>query len=361
MTRVHNFSPGPAAIPLSALERARDEMLDFGGSGMSILEMSHRGKVYDAVHQEALDLVRRLLDVPESYDILFLQGGATQQFAQIPLNFRGPEQSADYIVAGAFGKKAFKEAAHTGRARIAATTEEADGKFFRVPEARECDFDPSAAYVHMTSNNTIMGTQSKTFPDTGAVPLVIDMSSDIMGVPCDVKKFALIYAGAQKNLGPSGVTLVIARRELIDSGRKDIPFIWQYRTQRDERSLANTAPTFGIYMLRNTLAWLEQMGGVPWATAQNQKKAELLYRTLEKRPELYRLSVQPASRSVMNVVWNLPSEELSTECVKRAAAAGLVGLKGHRIVGGLRASLYNAVSIESVQALCAFLERYQPE
>jgi phosphoserine aminotransferase len=360
MTRVHNFSPGPAAIPLPALERARDEMLDFAGSGMSIMEMSHRGKVYDAVHQEALDLVRRLMQVPAEYDILFLQGGATQQFAQIPLNFRGPEQSADYIVAGAFGKKAFKEAAHTGRARLAVSTEIAGGKFHRVPEARECEFDPAAAYVHMTSNNTIMGTESRTFPETGSVPLMVDMSSDIMGVEVDVSKCALIYAGAQKNLGPSGVTLVIARRELIDAGRTDIPFIWQYRTQRDERSLANTAPTFGIYMLRNTLAWLEQMGGVPWAAAENRKKADLLYRTLEKRPDLYHLSVEPASRSVMNVVWNLPTEEMSTECVRRATSAGLVGLKGHRVVGGLRASLYNAVSMESVQALVAFLDSYEP-
>lgn len=360
MTRVHNFSPGPAAIPLPALERARDEMLDFAGSGMSIMEMSHRGKVYDAVHQEALDLVRRLMQVPAEYDILFLQGGATQQFAQIPLNFRGPEQSADYIVAGAFGKKAFKEAAHTGRARIAASTEVAGGKFHRVPEARECEFDPHAAYVHMTSNNTIMGTESRSFPDTGDVPLMIDMSSDIMGVEVDVSKFALIYAGAQKNLGPSGVTLVIARRDLIDAGRTDIPFIWQYRTQRDERSLANTAPTFGIYMLRNTLAWLEQMGGVVWAAAENRKKADLLYRTLEKRPELYKLQVEPTSRSVMNVVWNLPTEEMSTECVRRATSQGLVGLKGHRVVGGLRASLYNAVSMESVQALAAFLDGYEP-
>jgi phosphoserine aminotransferase len=212
----------------------------------------------------------------------------------------------------------------------------------------------------MTTNNTIMGTESRVFPDTGAVPLFADASSDIMGVELDVSKFALLYAGAQKNLGPSGVTLVIAQRELIDRGRKDVPFIWQYRTQRDERSLANTVPTFGIYMLRNTLLWLEQMGGVSWAAAENRKKAALLYGTLEKRPDLYQLSVEPGSRSVMNVVWNLPTEEMSAECVKRATAAGLVGLKGHRVVGGLRASIYNAVSIESVRVLADFLERYEP-
>lgn len=360
VTRVHNFNPGPAAIPLAALERARDELIDFAGSGMSILEHSHRGKVYDAVHEEALGLVRRLIQVPADYDILFLQGGATQQFAQVPLNFRPDGKSADYVVSGHFAKKAYQEAAHTGLARIAATTELPDGKFLRVPEPRECELDPAAAYVHVTSNNTIMGTQQRAYPDTNGVPLVADMSSDIMGVDIDVSRFDLIYAGAQKNLGPSGVTLVIVRHSLVEAGRKDIPFVWQYRTQAADRSLANTAPTFSIYMLRNTLDWLEKRGGVKWAAAENRRKADLLYATLEKRPDLYRLSVEKESRSVMNVVWNLPSEEMSTECIKRATAAGFVGLKGHRIVGGLRASLYNAVSLESVRALCDFLDHYQP-
>lgn len=357
MTRVHNFNAGPSALPLSALERAQRELLDFAGSGMSILEHSHRGKVYDAVHEEALSLVRRLLSVPETHDVLFLQGGATQQFAQVPMNFRSPEQSADYVIGGVWGKKAHKEAAHSGRARVAATTEQ-DGKFFRVSRNDELDLDPNAAYVHLTSNNTVMGTQVFEFPDTGTVPLVCDMSSDILARSIDVNRFGLIYAGAQKNMGPSGVTVVIVRKSWIEAGRTDIPFVFQYRTQAVERSLANTAPTFSIYLLRNVLSWLEEQGGLPWVEQQNKKKAELLYSVLEERPDYYSLPVEKASRSIMNVVWNLPTPELEAECVAEATRQGLVGLKGHRIVGGMRASIYNAVPLESVEALAEFLRRF---
>ncbi len=360
MARVHNFSPGPAALPEEALQRAQAEMLDFQGSGMSIMEQSHRGKVYDAVHEEALTLVRRLLNVPEDYDILFLQGGATQQFAQVPLNLRKEGQSADYVIGGVWGKKAFKEARHTGAARVAATTEEPGGKFYRVHRDEELDLDPAAAYVHLTTNNTVMGTQCHSLPETGNVPLVVDASSDIMGVSLDVSKAALIYAGAQKNLGPSGVTVVIAKRKLIDEGREDVPIIWQYRTQRDARSLSNTAPTFAIYMLRNVLRWLEERGGVAWAAEQNRKKAALLYEVLEERSDLYRLNVEPRSRSVMNVTWNLPNAEMDAACVEAATKAGFIGLKGHRIVGGLRASLYNAVPLTSVEELADFLRHYHP-
>lgn len=358
MARVHNFNAGPSALPLSVLERTQRELIDFEGSGMSIMEHSHRGKVYDAVHEEALTLVRKLFAVPDSHDILFLQGGATQQFAQVPLNLRRPEQSADYIIGGVWGKKAFKEASHGGKARIAATTEESSGKFFRVSRKEELQLDPEAAYVHITSNNTVMGTQVSDFPDTGEVPLVCDMSSDILARALDVSRFGLIYAGAQKNLGPSGVTLVIAKRSLLESGRTDIPFVFQYRTQAAERSLANTAPTFSIYMMRNVLAWLDEQGGVPWVEANNRKKAELLYSVLEERADLYRLSVEKESRSFMNVVWNLPTPELEARCVQEATAQGLVGLKGHRIVGGLRASIYNAVSLESVETLAEFLRNF---
>lgn len=359
MARVHNFNAGPSALPLSVLERTQRELIDFEGSGMSIMEHSHRGKVYDAVHEEALTLVRKLFAVPDSHDILFLQGGATQQFAQVPLNLRRPEQSADYIIGGVWGKKAFKEASHGGKARIAATTEESSGKFFRVSRNEELQLDSEAAYVHITSNNTVMGTQVSDFPDTGEVPLVCDMSSDILARALDVSRFGLIYAGAQKNLGPSGVTLVIAKRSLLESGRTDIPFVFQYRTQAAERSLANTAPTFSIYMMRNVLAWLDEQGGVPWVEANNRKKAELLYSVLEERADLYRLSVEKESRSFMNVVWNLPTPELEARCVQEATAQGLVGLKGHRIVGGLRASIYNAVSLESVETLAEFLRNFR--
>lgn len=359
MTRVHNFNPGPSALPLPALERAQREMLDFQGSGMSIMEHSHRGKVYDAVHQEALDLVRRLMAVPDTHEILFLQGGATQQFAQVPMNLRAPGQSADYVIGGVWGKKAFKEASHLGLAKVAASTEQ-DGKFVRVSRNDELQLDNAAAYLHITSNNTVMGTQVFDFPQPRAVPLVCDMSSDIVARAVDVSRFGLIYAGAQKNMGPSGVTVVIIAKKLIDAGREDIPYVFQYRTQAAERSLANTCPTFSIYMLRNVLAWLEEQGGVAWAEKNNQAKARLLYGVLQERSDLFHLPVHEDSRSVMNVVWNLPTPEQEAACVAAATAKGLVGLKGHRILGGLRASLYNAVPLESVEVLADFLLHYRP-
>lgn len=357
MARVHNFNPGPSAIPLPALERARDELLDFQGSGMSIMEHSHRGKVYEAVHDEALSLVRRLMNVPESHDILFLQGGATLQFAQVPMNLRHEGQSADYVTTGVWGVKALKEAKLTGKAREAATTVEGS-KFFRVPKSAEIDRDPNAAYLHITTNNTVMGTQFREIPASPGVPLVADMSSDILGRPVDVSQFGLIYAGAQKNMGLSGVTVVIIDRKLVEGGRKDIPYVLQYRTQQEARSLANTVPTFAVYMLRNVLSWLDGVGGVAAIYERNVKKAAQLYEVLEERPELYRLSVEKESRSIMNVVWNMATPEDDAKCVAAATAAGLVGLKGHKIVGGLRASLYNAVSRESVDALCEFLRGY---
>jgi phosphoserine aminotransferase len=359
MTRVHNFNAGPSAIPLPALELAQKELIDFEGSGMSIMEHSHRGKVFDAVHNEAIALLRELLGVPEGYDVLFMQGGASQQFAQIPMNLRGPDESADYIVTGVWGKKAIKEAKHTGKARAAATTELPDGRFVRIPTQAELDLDPSAAYVHMTSNNTIFGTQFHEFPNVGSVPLVCDMSSDIMSRKIDVSKFAFIYAGAQKNLGPSGLTIVVMKKELVEKGRKDIPFIFQYRTIAAENSLYNTPPTFGIYMLRNVLRWVKDIGGIEPLEAQNRKKADVLYATLDERADFYRAPVEKSGRSFMNVVWNLPTPELEAECIAAATKAGFVGLKGHRLSGGLRASIYNAVSLESVNALCEFLRGFK--
>lgn len=359
MTRVHNFNAGPSAIPLPALELAQKELLEFEGSGMSIMEHSHRGKVFDAVHNEAIALLRELLSVPEGYDVLFMQGGASQQFAQIPMNLRGPDESADYVVTGVWGKKAIKEAKHTGQARVAATTELPDGRFVRVPAQAELSLDPAAAYVHLTSNNTIFGTQFHEFPDVGTVPLVCDMSSDIMSREIDVSKFALIYGGAQKNLGPSGLTIVVVKKELVEKGRKDIPFIFQYRTVAAENSLYNTPPTFGIYMLRNVLRWVKDIGGISPLEAQNRKKADTLYAVLDERADFYRAPVEKSSRSFMNVVWNLPTPELEAACIAAASKAGFVGLKGHRLSGGLRASIYNAVSLESVEALCEFLRKFE--
>lgn len=358
MARVHNFNAGPAALPLAALERAQSELIDVAGSGMSIMEHSHRGKVYDAVHSEAMSLVRELCGVPDNYEILFLQGGASQQFAVVPMNLLKPGQSADYVVTGSWSQKAVSEAKGLGQVKIAATSEK-DGKFRSIPKQSDLQLSKDAAYVHITTNNTIAGTQWHYVPDTGSVPLVADMSSDIMWKPLDVSKFGLIYAGAQKNLGPSGVTLVIARKDLIETGRTDIPKIFRYSTHAGEKSLYNTPPTFGIYLLRNVLDEVKKAGGLAATETLNRKKADLLYSAIDARPDLYKCPVDADARSVMNVVWNLPTEEQEAAFISGATKAGLVGLKGHRSVGGVRASIYNAVPLASVQALVEYMQAFK--
>jgi phosphoserine aminotransferase len=357
MKRVHNFNAGPAALPLAALERAQAEMLDIAGSGMSIMEHSHRGKVYEAIHNEAIALLTELLGIPDSHSVILLQGGASQQFATIPMNFLGQGATADYVVTGTWSQKALKEAKVLGSAKVAADTS-VDGKFRRVPKQSELKLTPGAAYVHLTSNNTIAGTQFHEFPDVGGAPLVVDMSSDIMWRPMDVSKFTFIYAGAQKNLGPSGVVVVIARKDFIEGGRKDIPTIFQYRTHLGENSLYNTPPCFAIYILRNVLAEMKKMGGLGAVEQLNRRKATLLYDAIDARPELYKCPIEKDSRSVMNVVFNLPTEEQEAAFVSQAQKEGLVGLKGHRSVGGIRASIYNAVPYESVEALVNFMKRF---
>ena len=357
MTRAINFNAGPAALPQAALERAQRELVDFAGTGMSVMEHSHRGKAYEAVHDEAIALVRKLCAVPDDYHVLFLQGGASQQFAMVPMNLLSAGQSADYVLTGAWSQKAIKEAKVIGTARVAASTE-VDKKFARIPRQDELELDPNAAYVHITSNNTIFGTQWHWWPEVGKVPLVADMSSDIMWRPLDVKRFALIYAGAQKNLGPSGVTLVIVRKDLVDAGRKDIPTIFQYRTAAENNSLYNTPPTFGIYLLRNVLAVLDEGGGLAAVEKTNRAKAELLYSAIDARADFYRCPVEKESRSTMNVVFTLPTPELESEFVAEAQKRGMVGLKGHRSVGGIRASIYNAVSLEWVRALTDFMNDF---
>ncbi len=355
--RAMNFNAGPAALPLSALERAAGELLDVDSTGMSIMEHSHRGKAYEAVHNQAIALVRELLGVPESYDVLLLQGGASQQFAVVPMNLLEAGRSADYVLTGAWSQKAYKEAKVLGKARVACSTE-ADKKFTRVPKQSELELDAEAAYVHVTSNNTIFGTQFHAFPDTGKVPLIADMSSDIMWKPIDVSKFGLIYAGAQKNLGPSGVTLVIIDKALTAGARKDIPTIFQYRTHADNNSLYNTPPTFGVYLLRNVLDALKQAGGLAAIERHNRDKAALLYSAIDARPDFFRCPVDTDSRSTMNVVFNLPSEALEAEFLAEASRRKMVGLKGHRSVGGVRASIYNACSKEWVQALVDLMTEF---
>jgi phosphoserine aminotransferase len=357
MARVINFNAGPAALPLAALERAERELVDFGGTGMSIMEHSHRGKAYEAVHNEAISLVRELLAVPDDYHVLLLQGGASQQFAVLPMNLLPAGKSADYVLTGAWSQKALKEAKLVGSARAAGSTE-VDKKFARIPKQAELSLDASAAYLHITSNNTIFGTQWHWWPEAGSVPLIADMSSDIMWRPIDVTKFGLIYAGAQKNLGPSGVTLVLARKELVEAGRKDIPVIFQYRTHVENNSLYNTPPTFGIYLLRNVLSVLRDGGGLQAVEKQNRDKAQLLYGAIDARPDFYRCPVDADSRSTMNIVFNLPTPELEAEFVSAAQKRGMIGLKGHRSVGGIRASTYNAVSLEWVQALVDFMQEF---
>jgi phosphoserine aminotransferase len=358
-----NFNAGPATLPLPALERARDELLDFAGSGMSVMEHSHRGKEYEAVHDEALALLRRLLEVPASHEILFVQGGASMQFALVPMSFLPPGGSADFVVTGAWSEKAHAEASAWAAlagasARVAASTKEKDGGYRRVARPEEAKLDESAAYVHWTSNETIHGVQ---FPDVvrfGRAPQVCDMSSDLLWRKIDVAPLSLVYGGAQKNIGPSGVTVVIAARDFIDRGRKDLPKILQYRAHAEARSLLNTPPTFGIYLVRNVLAWLDGLGGLDAIERRNRAKAAVLYGAIDAAAGFYRCPVDKGSRSVMNVVFRLPSEQLEKRFVDEARTHGMVGLKGHRSVGGIRVSLYNAVEPAWVDALAQFMKDF---
>jgi phosphoserine aminotransferase len=357
MARVHNFNAGPAGLPLPALERAQRELLEFEGTGMSIMEHSHRGKAYEAVHNEAIALTRELLGVPDDYYVLFLQGGASLQFAQVPMNFLPAGKSADYIVTGGWSEKAYQEAQRVGTVRVAATTEK-DKRYARIPRQDELKLDPAAAYVHLTSNNTLFGTQWHAFPDVGSVPLVADMSSDFMWRGFDVRPFSLIYAGAQKNLGPSGVVVVLGKKAFVDGARKDIPTILRYATHAANNSLYHTPPTFAIYLIRNVLAYTKEIGGLAEVEARNRKKGDLLYSTIDENPDFFRAPVEKQSRSYMNVVFRLPTEELEKKLVSEAAQQGMVGLAGHRSTGGIRASLYNAVSLESVQRLVDFMKSF---
>lgn len=356
--RVHNFNAGPAALPLPALERAQAELLDFAGTGMSVMEHSHRGKDYEAVHDEAQRLLAKLLGVPDTHQILLLQGGASQVFATLPMNFLPPGKSADYLVTGTWGEKALDEARTVGKAREAASTRR-DGTYTRVPGDAELDLDPGAAYVHYTTNETIHGVQYRAMPTfKPGVPVFADMSSDILSGPLDVARFDLIYAGAQKNIGPSGLVLLVARKALLDRGRTDIPKFFRYTTHAANNSLYNTAPTFAIYLMRNILAWLDDLGGLAAIDRENDRKAAAVYGAIDAHPELFRCPVEPSSRSRMNVVFRLPSAELEERFLGEAKKARMVGLKGHRSVGGIRVSLYNAVSLASAEALAGLMHDF---
>lgn len=355
--RVHNFYAGPATMPLEALERAQRELLDFEGTGMSVMEISHRSKEYLALHEEAKSLVRELMQLPSNYHVLFLQGGASLQFSMVPMNLLGGDRTADYLVTGDWAKKALKEAKLFGKTHVAYTAEATN--FDRVPQADdELTLTPGATYVHLTSNNTIHGTQLHRFPDTQGVPLVADMSSDIMWRPFDVTPFGLIYAGAQKNLGPSGVVLVIIRDDVLERCNEGLATMLGYRTHVQNDSLYNTPPTFGVYMLRNVLSWLKGQGGLAEIERRNLAKAKLLYDAIDAHPDLYQGHARPDSRSTMNVTWRLANEELEKAFLKGAEERDLVGLKGHRSVGGCRASIYNAVALDSVRLLAEYMDSF---
>jgi phosphoserine aminotransferase len=363
MARVHNFNAGPAALPLPVLEEAQRDLLELPhegrSTGMSLLEHSHREAPYEAIHHEAIALTKRLYGLGDEHTVLFMQGGARAQFALVPMNFLKPGTSADYLVTGTWAEGAAEEAALVGSRRIAANTKLPDGRFVRVPKQGELDLDPSALYVHLTSNNTLFGTAWGDYPDTGAVPLVIDATSDVMTRSVPWSRVACLYAGAQKNIGPSGVTLVIVRKDFLEAGRTDIPSIFRYKSFADAQSLYNTPPTFSIYLLRGTLRWIEQQGGVAWLEAVSGRKSGAVYAVCDGDPDFFRAPVEKESRSRTNVVFRLPTPELEKRFLSEANKAGLVGLKGHRSTGGIRASVYAAVSMASVEVLVDFMAAFR--
>jgi phosphoserine aminotransferase len=355
-TRIHNFSAGPAVLPVEVLEQVQRDLVSLPGVGMSVLEISHRSKVFDEIIEGCEADLRKLGNIPGNYRVLFLQGGASLQFSMVPMNLLPPGGSADYIVTGVWAEKAVKEAKRVGAVKIAGST--ASENFARVPRPEELTLDPGAAYVHFTTNNTIFGTEWHYTPATGDVPLVADASSDIFSRPIDVAKHGLVYAGAQKNLAPAGLTLVIVREDLLARTPSALPTMMQYRVHADNTSMYNTPPVFPIYVMRLVLGWLLKVGGLEAVEKVNIRKADKLYAEID-RTGFYRGHAAPDSRSRMNVTFRLPSEELEKQFVNESSAAGLDGLKGHRSVGGLRASIYNAFPEAGVDALVQFMKEFE--
>ena len=354
--RIFNFSAGPAVLPVSVLEQAQSELVSLPGVGMSILEVSHRSKVFEGVLARAEADIRQLANVPANYRVLFLQGGASLQFSMVPMNLLSEGTTADYLVTGAWSSKAVDEAKRFGKVHVAATTKAE--QFTRIPRVEEIVLTPGAAYVHMTSNNTIYGTEWKLLPDVGDIPLVSDTSSDMFSRPIDVARHALIYAGAQKNMGPAGVTVVIIREDLLARSSASLPVMLSYAVHAEHGSMYNTPPVFAIYMLGLVMRWLIGQGGLEAAEAANQRKAGKLYAEID-RTGFYRGTAQKNSRSLMNVTFRLPSEDLEKRFVNDAETAGLDGLKGHRSVGGIRASIYNAFPEAGIDALVDFMKDFE--
>jgi phosphoserine aminotransferase len=354
--RIFNFSAGPAVLPVPVLEEAQRDMLSLPGVGMSVMEISHRSKTFDEIIGRAESGMRELLRIPNNYQILFLQGGASLQFSMIPMNFLPADGSADYVLTGSWGKKALKEAKKVGSVSVAASM--ADGGFTRVPSRDEVSLNPHAAYVHITSNETIEGVVWKRDPDLGNAPMVADMSSDILSRVIDVEKYALIYAGAQKNMGPSGLTVVIIREDLLPRIPENLPTMLDYRTHVENKSLYNTPNTWGIYIFSLVCKWVQDQGGIVGMERLNGEKAQLIYDTIDAT-DFYRGHADADCRSTMNVTFRLPAEELEKKFVTEATALGLDGLKGHRSVGGIRASIYNAFPRAGVEALVSFMKDFE--
>lgn len=355
--RIYNFSAGPAILPEEVLLKAQEELYMLPGVGMSVLEISHRSKVFDKIFAETKESLKKLLDISDDYHVLFLQGGASLQFSMIPLNIMPPVNKADYIVTGTWSKKAVKEAKRCGTVNIVASTEEE--KFKRIPKQEELKLDPDAAYVHFTSNNTIFGTQWKSEPEVGNVPLVCDASSDILYKKINVNKYGLIYAGAQKNIGPSGVTLVIIRKDLLERCSDSLHTMLNYKIHVENDSLYNTPSVFGIYMIGLVGKHLLNMGGLDEMYNRNLEKAKILYDCIDNSGGYFKGHAEKDSRSLMNITFNLATEELEKKLIAEATAAGFDGLKGHRSVGGLRASIYNAFPKKGVEDLVSFMNDFK--
>lgn len=354
--RIYNFSAGPGVLPLPVLEEAQKDLVSLPGVGMSILEISHRSKAFDKVIEGAEAKIRQLLNISDDFHVLFLQGGASLQFSMIPMNLLAKGGKADYINTGAWSKAAIKEAKKVGQINVAASTESEN--FARIPKQEELKLDKEATYVHITSNNTIFGTEWHYDPEVGSTPLVCDASSDILSRPIDMNRYAMIYAGAQKNMGPAGVTMVIMRKDLVKEPAADMPTMLAYKTHTDAKSMYNTPPVFSIYIVDLVCKWLLDLGGLNAMQKLNQEKAKILYDAIDST-EFYRGHAHADSRSLMNVTFRLPSEELENLFVKQSTAAGLDGLKGHRSVGGLRASIYNAFPKAGVEALVEFMKEFE--
>lgn len=355
--RIFNFSAGPAMLPLEVLQKAQEQMLNYEGSGMSVMEMSHRSKVYDEIIVATQAALRRVMQIPDNYKVLFLQGGATMQFSMVPLNLM-QKGKADYIITGNFSNNAYKEALKFGEIHVAGNSKDRNHTY--IPTQAELSLSDDADYVHLCSNNTVYGTEWSYVPETNGIPIVADMSSNILSKPIDVSKYGIIYAGAQKNMSCAGLTVVIVREDLLNRAAENIPVLLNYKTMAEKDSMYNTPPTYAIYILKLVLEWIESLGGLKAMEDRNKAKAALLYDFLDTS-DFYRPAAQKDARSMMNVTFFAPNDELNAKFAKESAAAGMSNLKGHRAVGGMRASIYNAMPKEGIETLIAFMQKFEAE